>query len=80
MRKCSVCINGIEAGILTENDSPREYIFKYHKGYLENNLKTRKSFYASSRKRIQVTGIVPLFFQSSFRGRESCHTIIVTPH
>lgn len=36
MRKCKVFINGIEAGILSENDSPREYHFKYHKEYLES--------------------------------------------
>lgn len=38
MRKGKVYINGIEAGILTENDSTQEYIFKYHKDYLENEL------------------------------------------
>lgn len=38
MRKGKVYINGIEAGILTENDSTREYIFKYHKDYLDCGL------------------------------------------
>lgn len=38
MRKCKVFINGIDAGILTEKDNPREYIFKYKKDYLENGL------------------------------------------
>lgn len=38
MRKCKVLVNGIEAGILTEKDSPREYIFKYYKEYLDRNL------------------------------------------
>lgn len=38
MRKCIVYVNGIAAGILAENDNPREYIFKYDKIYLENNL------------------------------------------
>ena len=33
-----VYVNGIAAGILAENDNPREYIFKYDKIYLENNL------------------------------------------
>ncbi len=28
MRKCKVFVNGIEAGVLAENDNPREYIFK----------------------------------------------------
>lgn len=38
MRKCKVYVNGIEAGILTENDNPREYIFKYDKDYLDKKL------------------------------------------
>lgn len=38
MRKCNVYVNGIEAGILTENENPREYIFRYRKDYLESNL------------------------------------------
>lgn len=38
MRKCKICINGIEAGILTENDSTQEYIFKYHPDYLKSEL------------------------------------------
>lgn len=36
MRKCKVYVNGVEAGILTEIDNPREYIFKYNTDYLEN--------------------------------------------
>lgn len=36
MRKCKVYVNGIEAGILTENDSLREYIFKYNKNYIDS--------------------------------------------
>lgn len=38
MRRCKVYVNGIEAGVLAENDNPREYIFKYEKQYLLNNL------------------------------------------
>ena len=38
MRKCKVYVNGIEAGLLTENRNPREYVFKYRHDYLENNL------------------------------------------
>jgi len=38
MRKCKVYVNGIEAGILSENDNPREYVFIYRKDYIENNL------------------------------------------
>lgn len=34
MRKCKVFINKKEAGIMTENDNPREYIFKYADHYL----------------------------------------------
>lgn len=38
MRKCKVFVNGIEAGFLTEYDNPREYVFKYKKDYLDNEL------------------------------------------
>ena len=38
MRKCNVYVNGIEAGVLTEEDNPREYVFKYCKEYLDVNL------------------------------------------
>lgn len=38
MRKCTVKINGIEAGVLTENDNPREYVFRYLKDYLDKKL------------------------------------------
>lgn len=38
MRKCKVYINGIEAGILSETESPREYSFKYHGDYLDKKL------------------------------------------
>lgn len=38
MRKCKVYINGIEAGILSETDYPREYSFKYRTDYIERKL------------------------------------------
>jgi len=38
MRKCKVYVNGIEAGVLTELDNPREYVFKYDKVYLDKRL------------------------------------------
>lgn len=38
MRKCKIYVNGIESGILTETDNPREYIFKYHKDYIDKKL------------------------------------------
>lgn len=38
MRQCKVYINGIEAGILTENINPQEYRFKYNKNYLDSKL------------------------------------------
>lgn len=38
MRKCGVYVNGIEAGILVETDTPREYTFKYGKDYLDKRL------------------------------------------
>lgn len=38
MRKCKVFVNGIEAGILTENDKNGEYCFKYNNVYLDRKL------------------------------------------
>ena len=38
MRKCNVYVNGINAGILTEYDNPREYVFKYGTDYVDNKL------------------------------------------
>lgn len=38
MRKCIVYINNIEAGILSEEDNPREYVFKYNNSYLAKKL------------------------------------------
>ncbi len=38
MRKCKVYINGIEAGILSEENSPKEYRFKYNKDYIARSL------------------------------------------
>ena len=35
MRQCKVFINRKYAGIMTETDHPREYVFKYDKDYLE---------------------------------------------
>lgn len=37
MRKCKVYVNGVAAGVLAENDNPREYVFKYEKDYLLTN-------------------------------------------
>ena len=37
MRKCEVLVHGIVAGILTENVSPKEYVFKYNHNYLRDN-------------------------------------------
>ncbi|MDE6696767.1 MAG: HipA N-terminal domain-containing protein [Muribaculaceae bacterium] len=34
MRQCKVFINKKYAGIMTENDNPREYVFKYDANYL----------------------------------------------
>ena len=34
MRQCKVFINNKYAGLLTETDSPREYVFKYEMNYL----------------------------------------------
>ncbi|MCC8071879.1 MAG: HipA N-terminal domain-containing protein [Bacteroidales bacterium] len=38
MRRCKVYVHGIEAGILTEADSPREYLFLYHQDYIARKL------------------------------------------
>lgn len=38
MRKCKILINGIDAGLLTENDNPREYVFQYTKEYIDKGL------------------------------------------
>ncbi|MDE6521533.1 MAG: HipA N-terminal domain-containing protein [Muribaculaceae bacterium] len=35
MRQCNVLINKKYAGIMTENDNPREYVFKYDSNYLQ---------------------------------------------
>lgn len=36
MRQCEVLVHRIPAGILTETDNPRGYIFKYYPEYLES--------------------------------------------
>lgn len=36
MRQCKVFINKKYAGIMTETDSPREYVFKYDTDYLQS--------------------------------------------
>lgn len=36
MRQCKVFNHGIFAGILTENDSPREYVFAYDAEYIRS--------------------------------------------
>ena len=38
MRQCKVYVHGVEAGVLTEKDNPREYVFRYLKDYLEKKL------------------------------------------
>lgn len=38
MRSCKVYVHGIEAGILSELDNPREYRFQYNPHYLNGQL------------------------------------------
>lgn len=38
MRKCKVMVNGIEAGVMTEMDNPRIYLFRYTEAYIKRNL------------------------------------------
>lgn len=62
MRKGKVYINGIEAGILTENDSTQEYIFKYHKDYLENELPAVSLSMPLQEKEYRSPVLFPYFF------------------
>lgn len=36
MRRCQVFVHGRYAGMLTEIDSPKEYVFKYDDSYLDD--------------------------------------------
>lgn len=62
MRKCKVYINGIEAGILTENDSAGEYIFKYHKDYFEKRLPPVSLSMPLREKEYRSPVLFPYFF------------------
>lgn len=62
MRKCKVFVNGIEAGILTENDNPREYIFKYNKEYLDSKLSPVCLAMPLSKEEYHSNVLFPYFF------------------
>ena len=36
MRRCEVFVHGKSAGMLTETDSPKEYLFEYYEEYLND--------------------------------------------
>lgn len=38
MRQCKVLINRKYAGVMTETDSPRQYVFQYDSNYLRNEI------------------------------------------
>lgn len=62
MRKCKVFVNGIEAGILTENDTPREYVFIYGKEYLEHNMPSVCLSMPLRREEYRSPRLFPYFF------------------
>ena len=69
MRQCEVYVHGIRAGILAENMSPREYVFRYLPEYLESRhrepvcvgMPLRKEPYRSPR-------LFPFFFNMLSEG------------
>lgn len=62
MRRCKVYVNGVEAGMLTENDSPREYHFNYHKSYLESGLPAVCLSMPLQEKEYRSSALFPYFF------------------
>lgn len=62
MRKCKVYVNGIEAGTLTEHDNPREYHFKYHQVYLDNNLPAVSLTMPLQKEEYRSSVLFPYFF------------------
>ncbi len=37
MRRCEVLVHGMMAGVLTETDPPRQYLFEYDHDYIDGN-------------------------------------------
>ena len=62
MRKCKVYVNGVEAGILTEIDNPREYIFKYNTDYLENKSQAISLTMPLRKEEYRSKVLFPYFF------------------
>lgn len=62
MRSCKVYVNGVEAGELTENDNPREYIFRYYKSYLDKNMTPVCLAMPLSKEEYESDVLFPYFF------------------
>lgn len=62
MRKCKVFVNGVEAGILTETDTPREFIFAYHDSYLDRGLPPVSLSLPLRKKKYRSPVLFPYFF------------------
>lgn len=62
MRKCKVFVNDIEAGILTENDNPTEYIFQYKENYIANALPPVSLLMPVRSEKYRSQTLFPYFF------------------
>lgn len=62
MRHCRVYVNNIEAGLLTENDNPREYTFKYNRKYVKENRPAVSLSLPVSEKEYKSQTLFPYFF------------------
>jgi len=58
MRKAKVFVNGIEAGVLTENKQGKEYAFEYNEGYNGANISQAMP---SSQKLFSFSKFPPFF-------------------
>lgn len=62
MRQCEVYVNGIAAGILTEEDNPKGYVFKYLKDYLNLSLPGVCLAMPPRKEEYRSRGLFPYFF------------------